>query len=324
MPRLPRLVALALPLLVALAACAGSSTALPSPPSTSAPSVAAAAPVPTPVATPVPTPDCAKDSLITLTAGKLTIGTDNPAIPPYYGAASPQPSGSPWEIGDPRTGEGLEAATAYAVAQKLGFTKDEVVWVATPLNAATEPGAKPFDLYLAQVQYSPDLSQAVDMSDGYFDVDQAVVALKDNAIAKATSVAALKAFKLGAQLGSSYYTVTDLIKPTQEAASYETLDAGLAALEAKEIDGLVVGLRTAFHLRDIQLTNAVIVGTLPAADGEAPFTIVISKPGVTPAGVSGNPLTACVNRALAALKADGTLKQIADKWITSLGVPELT
>lgn len=316
MPRLPRLLALAVPLLVAVAACGGSGAALPSAVSTSAPSVAAA--------TPVPTPNCAKDALTTLTAGKLTIGTDNPAISPYYRPASPQPSGSPWEAGDPRTGEGLEAATAYAVAQNLGFSEDEVVWVATPLNTATEPGAKPFDLYLAQVQYSPDLSQAVDMSDGYFDVDQTVVALTDNAIAKATSVAALKAFKLGAPLGSSYYTVTDLIKPTQEGASYETLDEGLAALEAKEIDGLVVGLRTAFHLRDIQLTNAVIVGTLPAADGETPFTIVIPKPGATVAGVSGNPLTACVNRALAALKADGTLKQIADKWITSLGVPELT
>ncbi len=316
MPRLPRLLALAVPLLVGVAACGGSGTALPSALPTSAPSVAAA--------TPVPTPDCAKDALITLTAGKLTIGTDNPAIAPYYLAASPQPSGSPWEIGDPRTGEGLEAATAYAVAQKLGFTKDDVVWVAMPLQTATGPGAKPFDYYLAQVQYSPELSQAVDMSDGYFDVDQTVVALKDNAIANATSVAALKAFKLGAPLGSSYDTVTDLIKPTQEGASYETLDAGLAALEAKEIDGLVVGLRTAFHLRDIQLTNAVIVGTLPAADGEEPFTIVIPKPGATIAGVAGSPLTACVNRALAALKTDGTLKQITDKWITSQGVPELT
>jgi polar amino acid transport system substrate-binding protein len=316
MTRLSRLLALALAVLVAVAACGGSGTALPSPVSTSAPSLAAA--------TPVPTPDCAKDALTTLTPGKLTIGTDNPAIPPYYQAASPKPSGSPWEIGDPRTGEGLEAATAYAVAQKLGFTEDEVVWVASPLKTATEPGAKPFDLYLAQVQYSPELSQAVDMSDGYFDVEQAVIALKDNAIANATSVTALKAFQLGGPLGSNYYTITDLIKPTQEAASYETLDAGLEALEAKEIDGLVVDVRTAFHLRDIQLTNAVIVGTLPAADLSSPFSIVIPKPGSTLAGVSGNPLTACVNRALADLKADGTLKQIADKWITSLGVPELS
>jgi polar amino acid transport system substrate-binding protein len=317
MPRLPRRLALAVPLLVAVAACAGSGTALPSPLSTSAPSVAAATPVATPDA-------CAKDALITLTAGKLTIGTANPAFPPYYRAASPQPSDSPWKIGDPRTGEGLEAATAYAVAQKLGFTKDDVVWVATPLKTATEPGAKPFDYYLAQVPYSPDLSQAVDLSDGYFDVNQAVLALKDNAIANASSVAALKAFKLGGPVGTSYTSITDQIKPTQEAASYDTLDAGLSALQAKKIDGLVVDLPTAFHLRDVQLTNAVIVGSLPTVGVAEAFTIVISKPGATVAGVSGNPLTACVNRALAALKADGTLKQITDKWITSQGAPELT
>ncbi len=317
MPRLPRLLALAVPLLVAVAACAGSGTASPSPLSTSAPSVTAATPVATPDA-------CAKDALTTLTAGKLTIGTDNPAFPPYYQPASPQPSDSPWEIGDPRTGEGLEAATAYAVAQKLGFTKDDVVWVATPFNTATQPGANSFDYYLAQVAYSPELSQAVDLSDGYFDINQAVVALKDNAIANASSVAALKAFKLGAPVGTTSYTyITDQIKPTQEAASYDTLDAGLSVLQAKQIDGLVVDLPTAFHMRDVKLTNAVIVGSLPTVGQVEHFSILLSKPGATVAGAEGSPLTACVNRALAALKADGTLKQITDKWITSQGAPEL-
>jgi polar amino acid transport system substrate-binding protein len=286
---------------------------VPSALSTSAPSVAAATPDP-----------CAKDALVTITPGKLTIGTENPAFPPYYQPASPRPSGSPWELGDPRTGEGLEGATAYAVAQKLGFTRDDVVWVAMPLKTATEAGAKPFDYYLAQVSYSPDLSQGVDLSDGYFDVPHAVLALKDNAIGNASSIAALRAFKLGGPVGESYVSITDQIKPTREADSYDTLDAGLSALQAKKIDGLVVDLPTALHVRDVQLTDAVIVGSLPTVGLAEPLTIVISKPHAGVAGVAGNPLTACINRALAALKADGTLKEIADKWITSLGVPELS
>ena len=242
-------------------------------------------------------------------------------------AASPQASDSPWKLGDPRTGEGLEAATAYAVAQRLGFVKDDVVWVSMPVKTATGPGAKPFDYYLAQVTYSPEGSQAVDLSDGYFDVNQAVVGLKDNAIANASSLAALKAFRLGGPAGRSYTYITDQISPTHEAASYDTLDAGVSALKARHIDGLVVDLPAAFHVRDVQVTNAVIVGSLPTSGqtyGQAePFTIVLSKPGATIAGLAGSPLTACVNRALAALKTDGTLKQITDRWITSQGAPEL-
>ena len=312
---MPRMLALAVPLIVAVAACAGSGTASPSALSTSVPSVAAATPVATPDA-------CAKDALTTLTAGKLTIGTANPASRPYYQPASPKPSGSPWEIGDPRTGEGLEAATAYAVAQKLGFAKDDVVWVATPLNTATQTGAQPFDYYLAQVENSPDLSQAVDLSDGYFEINQAVLALKDNAIANASSVAALKAFRLGGQARTGGYEyIVGQIVPTQEAAKYDTLDAALSALQARHIDGLVVDMQTALQVRDVQLTNAVIVGSLPSVNEQ--FDIVLPKLHAAVAGVAGNPLTACVNRALAALKADGTLKQITDKWITSQGVPEL-
>ncbi len=308
MPRLPRLLAIIVPLLVAVAACGGSGAASPTPLATGAASVAAATVASTPDA-------CAKDSLKTLTAGKLTIGADNPAFPPYYQPASPQPSDSPWEIGDPRTGQGLEAAVAYAVAEKLGFTKDDVAWVATPFNTAIQPGTKPFDYYLTQVSFSPERAQAVDLSDGYFDLNQAVVALKDDAIANVKDVAGLKAFKLGAPVGTTSYTyITDQIKPTQDAASYDTLDAGLAALQAKQIDGLVVDLPTAFYMRDAQLTNGVIVGSLRTVGTVEHFSILLSK---------GSPLTTCVNRALAALKADGTLKQITDKWITSQGAPEL-
>jgi polar amino acid transport system substrate-binding protein len=326
MPRLPRPLALAVPLLVAVAACGSSNSASPSPLSTSPASIAPAPSVA--VATPVASADaCAKDALKTVTAGKLTIGTANPARSPFFKPATPQPSDSPWKSGDPRTGEGLEAATAYAVAQKLGFSREEVAWVAMPVDAATAPGAKPFDYYLAQVPRTPDLSTGVDLSDPYFEVNQAVVGLEGNDIADASSVSALKAFRLGGPAGRSYAYITDQIKPTRAATSYDTLDAALSALKARKIDGLVVDLPIAFSVRDLQLTNAVIVGSLPNAGqvfGQAePFAIAVSKPGPTIAGLAGNPLTACINNALAALKTDGTLKQITDMWITNQGAPEL-
>jgi polar amino acid transport system substrate-binding protein len=184
-----------------------------------------------------------------------------------------------------------------------------------PFNSAIQPGPKAFDLYLTQVSYSAERAQAVDLSDGYFDLNQAVVGLSDDGIAQVTTVAGLAAFKLGAPVGTtSYKYITDNIHPTQDPAVYDTLDAGVAALQAKQIDGLVVDLPTAFYMRDAQLTGGVIVGSLPTAGDVEHFSIVLTK---------GSALTACVNQALAAMKADGSLAAIVQQWITSQGAPEL-
>ena len=67
-------------------------------------------------------------------------------------------------------------------------------------------------------------------------------------------------------------------------------------------------------MRDAQLTNAVIVGSLPTVGTVEHYSILLAK---------GRPLTARVNGALAALKSDGTLAGIVQQWITSQGAPAL-
>src|SRR5437868_10991722 len=62
----------------------------------------------------------------TISKGKLTVGTDNPAYPPWFGG-KPFP-GSPWKVSDPRSGEGYESAVTYAVASQLGFKSTQVEW----------------------------------------------------------------------------------------------------------------------------------------------------------------------------------------------------
>ncbi len=283
-----------------------------------APSIA-----PTAVATstetdgPSPTPDaCAAANLKTLTAGKLTIGADNPAFPPYFQATAPKPAGSVWALGNPTNGKGLEAATGYAVAKALGFTNDQVVWKPVPFNNAIQPAPKQFDLYLSQVSYSADRAKAVDLSDGYFDLNQAVIGLKANAISKVTTVAGLAAFKLGAPVGTtSYQYIVSDIKPTRAPSVYDTLDAAIAAVNARQIDGVVVDLPTAFYASSQQLHDGTIVGSLPTAGGTVEhFSIVLNL---------HSPLTACVNGAIAAIKGDGSLAAIVTQWITSQGAPEL-
>ena len=304
-------------LAILVAACSGGAGPSPSPAApTEAPSaVVTEAPSVAPSAT---ADACAKESLALTTPGTLTIGADNPAFPPYYqGPAEGETATAPWEFGDPNNGQGFEAATAYAIAEALGFTNAEVTWIPVPFNNAIQPGDKAFDLYLTQVSYSEERTQAVDLSDGYFDLVQAVVGLTDNPIANVTTVAGLKDFKLGAPVGTTSLTyITDIIAPTADASVYDTLDAAIQAITAKQIDGVVVDLPTAFFITAVQLEGGKIVGSLPSAGQDVEhFSVVLDK---------GSPLTPCVNEAIAAITADGSLAAITDEWITGQGAPTLT
>lgn len=308
-------------LAIVVAACSGGG-ASPSPTAVTpsvAPSVAASlAPSDAPSVAPSPTPDaCARESLALFKPDTLTIGADNPGFPPYYQPPAEGQTGTePWELGDPTNGQGFEAATAYAIAEALGFAKDAVSWVPVPFNNAVQPGAKDFDLYLTQVSYSAERAQAVDLSDGYFDLNQAVVGLAANDIAKVTTVAGLKDFKLAAPIGTTSLTyITDVIKPTADPSVYDTLDAAIQAVSASQVDGVVVDLPTAFFITAVQLEGGAIVGSLPTAGQDVEyFSVLLDK---------DSPLTPCVNDALASIKADGTLAAITDEWITGQGAPAL-
>jgi polar amino acid transport system substrate-binding protein len=303
-----RLVTLGITALLA-AACGpggGSSTA----PTGTASEAATTAP-----ATAAPTADaCAK--LTTLTDGKLTVGADNPAFPPFYIPEDPAPAGSEWELGYPPNGKGLESATAYAIADYLGFDKADVTWVVAPFNTVIQPGDKAFDIYLTQVSWSEARAKVVDLSDGYFDLNQAVVAHANTPIADVTTVAGLKDFKLGAQVGTtSYQYIVDNIAPTKDPAVYDSNDAAIQALEGGQIDGVVADLPTTFYMRDVQVTKGKIVGYLPSAGGEVEhFSVLLGK---------DSPLTACINTAIQALKDDGTLDVIKEQWIGGEGAPAL-
>ncbi len=206
---------------------------------------------------------CAKDSLTTATAGKLTIGTDNPAYPPYYAPNAGGKLTAPWKISDPTNGQGFESAVAYAIADKLGFAKGDVAWVVVPFANSYAPGPKTFDLDLNQVNYKAERTQTADLSKGYYFGNQALVVLKASPLAKATSVAALKDYVYGAQVGTtSYDAIASVIAPTKKALVYDTNDLAIKALSNKTIDGLVVDLPTADYITNVQIDNgaAIIAG----------------------------------------------------------------
>jgi polar amino acid transport system substrate-binding protein len=287
------------------AACTGGSAspAASSAASASAPASAAASPS---EAASASMDACAAASLPLKTAGTLTIGADNPAYPPYYQASDPNPD--PWELGDPTNRLGFEGRVAWAIARNLGFVGDTVKWVATPFNNAIQPGPKDFDMYLTQVSYSPERAQAVDLSDGYYDVAQAVVAAKDSKLAKVTKISGLKDYQFGAQVGTtSLDTINTVIAPSTEAKVYDTNDAAVEALKNGQIDGLVVDLPTAFYVTAAQFDKGVIVGQFPTKEGGEHFSVVLDK---------DSPLTPCVNAAIGQLRDSGELARITQEELS--------
>jgi polar amino acid transport system substrate-binding protein len=249
---------------------------------------------------------CSPSTVKTLTAGKLTIGTDDPVYPPWFADNKPD------------NGQGFESAIAYAVATKLGYQKDQVVWVRVTFNNAIAPGPKAYDFDINEFSITDERKQAVDFSSPYYDVTQTVITVKGSKIANAKSLADLKNAKLGAQVGTtSYRAITEGIKPAVAPAVFNNNDDAKKQLQNGTVDGIVVDLPTAFYITSAELDDGVIVGQVPQPAGTPEqFGLVLDK---------GSALTGCVSQAVDALRSDGTLAQLQTQWLSGVsGAPVLS
>jgi polar amino acid transport system substrate-binding protein len=259
--------------------------------------------------TPTPTHTAATTSLIagcnpgtmhTHKAGVLTLGADKPVYPPWY------------SNNDPTNGKGYEDAVAYAIAKELGYSPAQVNWTRITFDQAITPAPKSFDYDLDEFSITPDRKKAVDFSAPYYNVAQAIVAMKGSKGAAVTTLDGLRGLKLAAQIGStSEIAINDVVKPSQSPAIYNNNAAALQALKNGQVDGVVVDLPTAFYITSAQIPNSVIVGQLPAAGGkQEQFGALLNK---------NSPITACVSKAVNALRTNGTLARIQDKWLAQVG-----
>ena len=260
---------------------------------------------------------CATESLATKTAGTLTVGTDNPAFPPYFSDATQT---DPWEFGDPTNGQGFESAIAYALAEQLGFSEDQVTWVAVPFNNAIAPGPKDFDVYLAQVSYTDERTEAVDLSEGYFFSNQALVTLADSPLADATTMAEVAEYRLGAAGNTTSLTyIEERIQPSEEFRVYEDNTGVKLGLEAgpEQIVGAVFDLATAFYIVNVEMEDGVVVGQLPSdPEDQEHFSFVLDL---------DSPLTDCVDEAILTMGENGELDSIAAEWLADyVNAPQIT
>jgi polar amino acid transport system substrate-binding protein len=244
-------------------------------------------------------PECVPDQLPLNAAGQLTIATDSPAFEPWF------------VDNDPTNGEGYESAVAYAVAEQLGFTADQVEWVKVGFNQSYKPGDKDFDFDINQVSITPERAKVVDFSDGYYSASQAVITLKDSPVAGVTTVAELADFNLGAQTGTTSLTmIRDVVNPANDPAVFEDTNAAKQALLNGQVDAIIADLPTAFYITAVEIPRATIIGQFEG-DSSNPeeFGLLFQK---------GNPLVACVNEAVAALTANGTLDQLEQQWLSDV------
>jgi polar amino acid transport system substrate-binding protein len=262
-----------------------------------------AAQAPAQTATAEATAPCAKENLALYRDGKLTVGTDKPAYPPYF------------EDDDPTNGKGFESAVAYAVARELGFAPGEVEWTTIPFNSSYAPGEKPFDFDINQISITPQRAKRVDFSDPYFEAPQAVLAPQGSPVADATTLAALADAKIGVQVGTtSLDAVNATIKPKQQPQVFNDSNDTVRALKGKRVDAIVVDLPTAFYLVGAEVQDAKIVGQFAAPGGDQ-WGLLLAK---------DSELTPCVNEALGKLRSSGELDRLRDQWMGGEAAPPLS
>jgi polar amino acid transport system substrate-binding protein len=254
--------------------------------------------------------DCARAASF-VSSGVLTLGTGNPAYSPYF-AGGETKSHPEWKFNDPYTGKGFEDAVAYEVANRLGFSADQVTWTVAPFGQLFKPGPKNFDVAIEQIDYNAKRARALDLTESYYDKARALVAVKGTPITKATTIADLRPFKLATEIGTTDYDyIVNTIQPTKEAGAYHSLSDAVAAINAHQVDGLVVDLPTALYMADPfvqEVKNSVVVGQFPATPGQAEyFSMALPK---------GSSLTSCANQAIEEMKSDGTLSDITTEWLS--------
>ena len=225
--------------------------------------------------------------------GALTVATSYPALSPWF------IDNAPWNQ------KGYEAGVAYDVAKALGFDAKAVTWYSEPYELSEESGSKPFDFDINEFIYEKSLSSTVSFSTGYFNVNQSLVALHSDAIVTDHTPKELKTYLYGAVAGSPGLAFAiDEIKPDKAPTAYSSMTDAIAALNAGEIDAIVVDVPTGQYIATEQLTGGVQVGQFRTT-GER-YVLVLEHQ---------SSLTYCVDKAIHAIAADGTLSALSKRWL---------
>lgn len=269
-------------LILALTMCTAMLTACGGGNSTTTSSTGSAAPAPT---TSAATSEAGADEGYKLVKeGTLTMAT-NAQFPPY-------------EYYDGKDIIGIDADIAKAIADKMGLElKIEDMEFDSIITAVSTGKA---DLGLAGMTVDPDRQKNVDFSDPYATGVQVIIVKEDSTIAKPDD---LKGKKIGVQLATTgdQYATDDYGKDS--VVQYNKGSDAVMALTQGQVDAVIIDNEPAKSYVEAN-KGLKILDTKYVTEN---YAACISK--------DNTGLTKAVNKALAELKADGTLQKIVDKYI---------
>ena len=254
--------------------------------------------------------DASCDPLPTVTDGVLTVATGETVFPPWMGVGD--------DVFDtPESGTGFEGALVYALAAELGLSDDQVTFVRTSFDDVIAPGEKDWDFNIQQFGITESRDEVVDFSDGYYQVEQAIIGAADSPAASAESIDDLKSLRIGAAIGTTSLDYVDsVIDPDGGSQVYDDNVAAKSAFDAGQVDGIVFDLPTAYFVTAVEIEGASVIGVLPIEGDPEELGMLFED---------GNPLVSCVNDALSTLSSNGTLEALEDEWLNAGGsVPTLS
>ena len=220
--------------------------------------------------------------------GTLTVATNLPG-PGFWNGAGP----------DTMTG-GYEYGMAQYMAQRLGL-KLRIINVS--FDALVAGNVKGFDLALSTINITPARAKVADFSDQYLSSDQGVL------VRKGSTVNAGNARNLHwgvMQASTSLDFLTGTLKPSRAPAVYQDQPSMFAALGARQVDAVL-------------LDTVAVLAQAKQSDGQLEVVGQYRTGGVYGALVPKNsPNLAIVNQLIGDMKRDGTLDQLATKYL----VPE--
>lgn len=230
------------------------------------------------------------------TPGQLTVGTGDVVYPPWM------------MNNDPASGEGFENALIYALAEEMGFSRDQVEWIGLTFEQTIAPGDKPFDFAIQQISVTPARAEVVSFSQVYFQPDKAVIALPGSAVDGASSYADLRAARWGAALGTTDLMYLENVIGISDVAVYDDQIGVFQAMRAGQIDATVVALPTALFATAVQIPEASITALLPADENDRGHGLLFQF---------GNPLVERVDAALTALIERGVVEELKNTWLVA-------
>lgn len=228
------------------------------------------------------------------TPGKLTVATGEPVYPPWM------------MDDDPAGGVGFENGLVFALAEELGFTKEDVVWVRQTFDQGIAPGEKPYDFNIQQYTVTEERKKFVTFSMIYYQPEKAVVALPDSGAAGVKSFDDLNKLRWGATIGTSDLNYIENMIGVKDVAVYNDQIGTFQALLGGQIDATCIELPTALFVTAVQVPEAKVTAILPHDPEDLGHGLIFEK---------DNPIAGWINEGLQAIIDKGVVRDLAKEYL---------